>query len=161
MAIDYDLGVATRLSALDVATRLSELGGKTGVLDASFTPEALLDKELFLYTSLGTGIRVLREDPPRPWNLVAFGFALSVSVAFRIGKGVEVSDQQDQIIRLVAPLLEQVDGAAVLHFQYEVVRLLHRNGELSLNERDDLWRPRRLALMTRPYRRETHSMDID
>lgn len=72
-----------------------------------------------------------------------------------MGKGTETSDQQDDMILLIARLLEWVDGDAVLQYRYEEVWLLRRNGELILNEGDDLWRPKRLALMTQPYRRET------
>ncbi|MFI9811728.1 SitI3 family protein [Saccharothrix variisporea] len=46
---------------------------------------------------------------------------------------------------------------AVLHSDFEVIWLLLRQGELLLNERDDL-RPRhRLALVAHPYRRETRT----
>ncbi|WP_419503923.1 SitI3 family protein [Lentzea aerocolonigenes] len=43
-----------------------------------------------------------------------------------------------------------------LHFGYEVVWLVRRGGELSLNERDDIWTPPRPAAVgSRPHRRGT------
>jgi len=161
MAIAYDLDCATRLSANAVATRLEEIGREAGIFDASVTGKRLLEEGAV--TRLGMWIRVVASRPPQPWDPIVtdLGFTPTVGMVFRMAKGVEVSDQQDDMIRLVAPLLQRMDGDAVLHFQFEEVWLLRKNGELSLNEDDDLWRPQRLALMTQPYRRETHTMDLD
>ncbi|MFD4507714.1 SitI3 family protein [Streptomyces sp. NPDC058457] len=163
MAIDYDLDIATSASAVDVAARLSEIGRGNGVFDVSATAERLAERGTFALSRLGTSISVLPQATPHPWHPIVegLGFTPTVGVGFRVAKGVEVSDQEDDMIRLVSPLLERVEGDAVLHFQYEVIWLLRRNGELSLNERDDIWPPQRLALMTQPYRRETHSMDSE
>ncbi|MFE2061862.1 SitI3 family protein [Streptomyces sp. NPDC059467] len=161
MAIDYDLDIATSASAVEVAARLAETGRGNGVFDASVTVERLTERGVFAVSRLGTSVTVLPQPTPHPWHPIVegLGFTPTVGVGFRMAKGVDVSDQQDDMIRLVAPLLEKVDGDAVLHFQYEVIWLLRRNGDLSLNERDDLWRPRRLAMVTSPCRRETHSME--
>jgi hypothetical protein len=161
MAIEYDLDCATHLSALDVALPLAETGRETGLFDASVTGERLVEEGAV--TRLGTWVRAVTPRPPQPWNPVVtmFGFTPTVDVRFRMAKGVEVADQQDDMIRLVAPLLTRVSGDAVLHYQYEVVWLLRKDGKLSLSERDDIWRPRRLALMAQPYHRQTHSMDLD
>ncbi|MEU9156052.1 SitI3 family protein [Streptomyces sp. NPDC048417] len=163
MAIDFDLDVATGSSPVEVATWLAEIGRDIGVFDASFTAERLLDKEVFLYTSRGLWVRVLESDRLSPWDPVVteLGFTPTVSVAFRMGKGADVGLQQTDMVGLVARLLERVEGDAVLHFQHEVIWLLRRNGELSLDERDDIWSLQRLALMTRPFRRETHRMDSE
>lgn len=163
MAIEYDLDIATGSSAAQVAARLSEVGRESGVFDTSVEPEKLMARGTFALSRLGTAVSVLPQPTPHPWHpLVAgLGFVPTVGVGFRLAKDAEVSDQQDDMIRLLAPLLENIDGDAVLHFQYEVIWLLRRNGELSLNERDDIWPPQRLALVTQPYRRETHSMDSE
>jgi hypothetical protein len=163
MAIEYDLDIATGSSVAEVAARLAEAGRASGVFDTSVTPEQLMARGTFALTRLGTTVSVLPQSVPHPWNPVVagLGFAPTVGVGFRMAKDAEVSDQQDDMVRLVAPLLEDIEGDAVLHFQYEVIWLLRRNGELSLNERDDIWPPRRLALMTRPFRRETHRMDSE
>ncbi|MEV0641123.1 SitI3 family protein [Streptomyces sp. NPDC050619] len=163
MAIEYDLDIATGSSADAVAAWLTEIGKRIGVFDASITGEQLAAKGVFVYTSLGTCVTVIQQRPPHPWDpiVAGLGFTPTVDVGFRMGKETGTSDQQDDMIRLVAPLLERVDGDAVLHFQFEEIWLLRKNGELSLNEDDDLWRPQRLALISQPYRRETHSMDVD
>src|SRR4051812_26170766 len=108
MAIEYDLEFATRLSANEVATRLEEIGRETGVFDASVTGELLVEEGVV--TRLGTRIRVVTPRPPQPWHPIVtdLGFTPTVDVGFRMAKGVEVSAQQDDMIRLVAPLLERV-----------------------------------------------------
>ncbi|WP_432215891.1 SitI3 family protein [Streptomyces hygroscopicus] len=58
---------------------------------------------------------------------------------------------------MTSGLLGRVAGDAVLHFQFEAIWLLRRGGELSLSERDDLWLPQRLAVVTQTYRRATHA----
>ncbi|MFF4401633.1 SitI3 family protein [Streptomyces sp. NPDC001480] len=158
MAIDYDLDCATRSTVDEVAGRLLAIGRGVGVFDGSVTRDGLMEGT---GTRLDTWVRVLRHGPCHPWHPVVagLGFTPTVTVAFRMAKGVEVSEQQDDMLRLVMPLLAQVDGDAVMHFQFEEVWLLRRNGQLTLNEQDVLWRPQRLALVPGPYRRQTHIMD--
>ncbi|KPI00391.1 hypothetical protein OK074_5824 [Actinobacteria bacterium OK074] len=159
MAIEYDLEFATKLSSAEVATRLVEIGKDTGVLDASVTPEQLTG--LRVNSRLDTWMGVIQKRELHSWHPIVtdLGFTPTVSVGFRMAKGVEVSDQQDDMLRLVLPLLEQVDGDAVLHYQFEQIWLLRKNGDLTLSEDDDLWRPHRLPLVTQPYRRETHRFE--
>ncbi|MFI6490642.1 SitI3 family protein [Streptomyces sp. NPDC050564] len=160
MAIVYDLDCATQLTVVEVANRLEEIGKDLGVFDASVTSELLVEQGV--NARLDTWIRVAQEQPSLwPPVINDLRFIPTVAVVFRMAKGVEVSDQQDDMLRLVVPLLERIDGDAVLHFQFEEIWLLRKNGELSLNEDDDLWRPQRLALMAQPYRRETHTMEVD
>ncbi|MFD5814873.1 SitI3 family protein [Streptomyces sp. NPDC127038] len=163
MAIEYDLDIATRSTPAEVAACLAEIGRKSDVFDESITGGRLAEAGTFAYTRRGTCVSVIQQRRPQPWDPVAtgLGFTPTVGVGFRMGKEADTSQQQDDMIRLVAPLLDHVGGDAVLHYQFEVVWLLRRGGELSLNDRDDLWRPERLALMTRAYRRETHAMDVD
>lgn len=161
MAIEYDLDFATRYSADEVATRLADIGRQTGILDPSVTGVRLVAEGA--ETRLGTWIRVIEPKPPQPWNAIVndLGIVPTVDVGFRLGKENESSDQQDDMIRIVAPLLDRVDGDVVLHFQFEEVWLLRRGGELTLHKDDDLWRPARLAIVSQPYGRETHIMDLD
>jgi hypothetical protein len=161
MAISYHLNYATQLSATEVAAQVVALGRKSGVFDAAVTAERLLGDGAA--TRLGMWMRVAASASPQPWDPIVtdLGFTPTVVVVFRLGNGVEASDQQDDMVRLVATLLQRIDGDAVLHFQYEEVWLLRTSGELTLSEDNDLWRPQRLALMTQPYRRETRTMDLD
>ena len=62
---------------------------------------------------------------------------------------------------LGAGLLARLRGDAVLQYHHEIVWLLRRGDDLSLNERDDLWPARRLTLMFHPYRRATHTFSED
>ncbi|MEU4082939.1 SitI3 family protein [Streptomyces aureus] len=163
MAIEYDLDIATQSPASEVASWLAEIGRESGVFDESVTGEQLTEKGVFAYTRRETCVSVLQQRPPQPWDPIVthLGFTPTVGVGFRMGKEADTSDQQNDMIRLIAPLLDRIEGDAVLHYQFEVIWLLRRNGELSLNERDDLWRADRLALVPRPYRRETHTVDMD
>lgn len=155
MAISYSLALASSAPAGDVARELLAVGRTLGVVDASTTPKGVLDGTA---TGLGTWIRVIQEKV-RPRDMVAddLGFTPTVSVTFRLDKTGAVTDQQDDMIRLVSGLLERVPGDAVLHFDFEDIWLLRRGMELTLNERDDLWPPHRLAALSQPYRRATHT----
>src|SRR2546425_7059226 len=107
MAISYNLDIATQSSAAQVARELHGAARTIGRFDASVTPEQILDEGAV--TGLGTWIRVY-EPSPRPWNPVIadLGFTPTVSVVFRMDTLGEVSDQQDDMIRLVSRLLDRV-----------------------------------------------------
>lgn len=155
MAISYSFDVATRSTAAQVAGALYDLAMASGMLDEPVSPESLLTEGVV--TAYGTWIRV-QEDRPEPREPVVsdLGFTPTVSIVFRLGKDNPATDQQDDMIRLVSGLLGRFPGDAVLHFQYETIWLMRRAGELSLNKRDDLWPPHRLALMSEPYHRATY-----
>lgn len=156
MAIAYDLEMATPLPAAQVARELTGAAQAVGLLDASVTAEQLLEDGAV--TNRGTWIQVF-EEKPQPWDPVTadLGFTPTVSVTFRLDKMAEISDQQDDMIQLVSGLLDRVTGDAVLEYQSETIWLLRRGGDLSLNERDDLWPPQRLAAISQLYRRATHT----
>lgn len=155
MAISYSLALASPVPAEQVARDLHAVGRTLGVLDASTTPEKVLDGAT---TNLGTWVRVTGAKA-RPWDPVSndLGFVPTVVVTFRLDKEGEVSHQQDDVVRLVSGLFEHVPGDAVLHREFEDIWLLRRGGELTLNEQDDLWPPHRQAALSQPYRRATYS----
>jgi hypothetical protein len=155
MAISYNFDISTRSTAAQVATALHNLAQPSGLISAPVTPDSLIADGAV--TAGGTWLHV-REPKPQPWNSVVtdLGFTPTVSVTFRLDKESDSSVQQDDMIRLVSGLLSQFPGDAVLHFEYETIWLLRREGDLSLNERDDLWPPERLALMSEPFRRATY-----
>lgn len=149
MALSYSLDIATTLPAEQVARRLPALPG-----DPEVTLGQLLDG---VAVAEGTWVRVGRTEP-RPWSVVEsdLGFTPTVWVAFRLSKENDTARQLDDVVRRVVELLDEVPGDAVLHFDYEVVWLVRRGGELSLNDRDDIWTPTRLAAVgPRPHRRGT------
>ena len=156
MAISYDLDMATPSPAAEVARELHAVARAAGLLDASVTPELIVDEGAV--TGHGTWIRV-GEETPRPWNAVItdLGFTPTVSVTFRLGKTHDMPGQQDDMARLVSGLLTRVSGDAVLHRDFEDIWLLRRGGDLSLNESPDLWPAQRLAAVSQPYRRATHT----
>lgn len=153
MSISYSLALATPRPVGQVADALRDVGVAAGLLDAAVTGHRLLGEDAV--TTGGTWLRVLA-DEPRPWNPVVdvLGAAPTVRVACRLTK-TDIGRQQGDVVRLSAGLLARVPGDAVLHHDFETIWLVRRGGELLLNDRDDLWPPERLALLGRPYRRET------
>lgn len=156
MSISYSLDMAaTEKTVLQVAWQMCDVARSLDLFGASVTPELLVDEGAVTTTGLWLRVGEERSDPRHP-VLTDLGFSPNVSVMFELARSSEQSDQQDEMIRLASRLLERVAGDAVLHFQFEVIWLLRRSGEMSLNERDDLWPPRRLAVVSRSYRRTTH-----
>ncbi|SDM25714.1 SitI3 family protein [Allokutzneria albata] len=158
MAISYRLQIATPMPSVEVARVLRDADLQTGLLDDAVPVEQILDEGVL--SERGTWVRVT-ESKPKQWDPVVadLGFTPTASVTFRMGHSHPVHEQQDDMIALTAEVLNRVPGDAVLHFQFEVIWLLRRDGQLTLNERDDIWPPHRLALVDIPYRRETHAFD--
>ncbi|WP_042409208.1 SitI3 family protein [Streptacidiphilus carbonis] len=156
MAISHSLSLATPLPVAQVALAVREAGVSAGLLDASTDSADLLEDGVV--TLSGTWIRVL-EPTLQPWDplITDLGITPTVRVAFRLDKTEDLTGQTDEIIRLVSQLLDRVPGDAVLQYLHETVWLLRRGDDLSLNEHDDLWPARRLALMTQPHRRATYT----
>ena len=155
MSISYSLGMATQATPLQVAGQLCDVARSVGLFDPRITPELVLEEGVV--TTTGLWLRA-GEEKPLPWGhpvTADLGFTPTVSVRFQLGRSSEPSGQQDDMIRLVSGLLGRDPGDAVLHFQFEVIWLLRRGGDLSLNERDDVWPPHRLAAVSQPYRRAT------
>ena len=106
----------------------------------------------------GTWVRVLKVSP-RPGNPVttALGSAPTVMITFRLNKTGRIPEQQGDMIRLMCVLLSRVPGNAMLHRELETIWLLRRDGEVTVTEQDDIWPPRRLALLGHSARRATHT----
>ncbi|MFD9062449.1 SitI3 family protein [Kitasatospora purpeofusca] len=155
MSISHSFNLATPLSVAEVADVLDDVARGAGLFDSTTAAADLLTDGVV--TGYGTWIRVFAPNP-RPWNPLVTDLRITptVSVAFQLDKTTDLSGQEDDVVRVVAGLLDRVPGDAVLQYHYEVVWLLRRGGRLSLNERDDLWPPDRLAVAPRPFTRETH-----
>lgn len=163
MAIGYTLEIDTFWSADAVAAEVLVLGQAAGIFSSSDAVDGLLAG---VGSRLGTWIRVVPEkeksEPWASWDPVASTFRLrpTVSISFRLGKSDDLVSQDDDVIRLVAKLLERVPGDLILWMpESDSVWLLRRGNELTLSEQDDLWPPHRLDMITQPYRRAALTFD--
>ncbi|MEU6231810.1 SitI3 family protein [Kitasatospora sp. NPDC047058] len=156
MPLSYSLELTTPLSVDEVARKLGEAARPLRLFDASATTRALVGDGAV--TAHGTSVYVTPMTPI-PWGDPLIGgrvFSPTVSVSFDLDKEGDIVGQQDDMTRLTAGILARIPGAAVLHFQSEVVWLVRLDGELILGERSDCWPPNRLAGMPGPYRRESY-----
>src|SRR5436309_1731532 len=145
MAVSYDLEMATALSPDQVARELLDAARLLGLFDASVTAEQILRDGAV--TPLRTWIRIY-ERRPAAWAPVVtdLGITPTVAAGFGLYKHDKIPEQQDDMIRLVAALLERIPGDALLSGM-DTIWLLRRNGDLTANEQDDSWPPHRLALL--------------
>lgn len=157
MAIEYDLDIGTSISAAQAAGQLADSGQQLGLLSSS-AAELVGEGSVTVH---GTWIRVADIVPRRLGGTVrdALGFTPTVGVVFRYDKFRDFAPQDEDMVRLTVALLDRVPGDAVLHWQYESIWLVRRDGELSLNEASDIWPPDRLALVPPPYRRATYAFE--
>ncbi|MFI1097369.1 SitI3 family protein [Streptomyces sp. NPDC020917] len=160
MALAHSFSIATPLPPERIAHELKDIGAAAGLLDAAVTPESLLGEGAV--TVGGTYLRVV-EKRPQPWSplVTDLGITPSVGVAFRLAKHMDLARQEDDVVRLACGLLRRIPGDAVLQYHVETVWLLRRGDDLSLDERDDLWSPRRLGEVPAPFRRATHAFSED
>lgn len=155
MAISYDLEMATSSSPEQVARELLTVGRPLELFDASVTPEQVFRDGAV--TPLRTWVRVY-ERRSAPWAPIVtdFGITPTVAIGFSLYKHDKIPEQQDDMVRLVSGLLGRIAGDAVFSGM-DVIWLMRRKGELTLNERDDIWPTHRLAAVHQAYRRETQS----
>ena len=76
----------------------------------------------------------------------------SVTIRFRLDIFEDFNAQKHVMLQATIELLRQVNGDSVLLFNGEVIWLLRKAGELTLNSSKDFWRPDLLALVTLPYK---------
>jgi hypothetical protein len=159
MAISYDLEMATPSSLEQVARALLDIGRPLAFFEGSVTPDQVSRDGAV--TPLRTWVRVYERNPA-PWSplVTDFGISPTVAIGFSIYKHDRISEQQDDLVRLAAGLLDSVPGDAVLSGM-ETIWLMRRDGELTLNERDEIWPEQRLATLHRPYRREALAFSED
>ena len=153
MAISYDLEMVTSSSPEQVARELLTVGRSLELFDASVTPGQVSRDGTV--TPLRTWVRVY-ERRPAAWAPIVtdFGITPTVAVGFSLYKHDKIPEQQDAMVRVVSGLLERINGDAVFSGM-DVIWLMRRKGELTLNERDDIWPTHRLGSVHQAYRRET------
>ena len=156
MAISYSLQIGTSMPVAQAAGELYRTAVGSGLIDAATNDEQLLDPGVT--TTAGPWVRMV-DLSARPSKLVVdrFGFLPTVDAFFRFDKFGDFAAQGDAMVRIVAGLLDLVPGDMVLHYQYEDIWLLRTGATVTVSDRDDLWPPHRLAMLTGPYRREALS----
>lgn len=82
-----------------------------------------------------------------------FGMARAATIDLQVDGTRDVEPQYEQMLQMVLGLLAALPGDAVLHYAYATVWLVRRDGQLILNEEDDVWPPERLASVDVPYER--------
>ncbi|WP_405004777.1 SitI3 family protein [Kitasatospora purpeofusca] len=160
MALSYNFQIATLLTVPEVGRRILEAARGLGVLAPAESVGRLLGDGAV--TVRGTWIRAVPAGR-LPWGDPLIGgaaFVPTVSVAFRLDKVADISDQQDDMVRVVGGVLSAVPGDAALHLDFEDVWLVRLGGELTLSERSDVWPPGRLASVVLPFGRRTHEFDF-
>lgn len=155
MALDYYLRIATDWSAAGVGRVVRETAESHGMIGSPNTLDGKGDT-----IALGMGIWVVASRPASEHSTsTMLGLAPStVVVVFSVYKGGAWEDteaQEDAMVGIVAGVLAAVPGDAFLDSDYEVLWLVRRGDDLSLHEDDRVWTPRRLAMITQPFRRAT------
>ena len=153
MSISYHLELATTRSAAEVARTLHLVS--SDVLDTPVPPDSALAGGV---TASGVWLRVVEVDP-KPWNVVVsdLGLKPTVMAVFEPGKTGDADRQRADVVRLASGLLTHLADDAVLHQDHQTIWLLRRAGTLVVNDRDDVWPPDLLALLTPPYERSALS----
>lgn len=149
MALCYTLTLASPLTADEVSRELLAIAQEHGLLGASVPADGLSrDGESTVH---GTWLCVLDEETSEDDPVTDLGISPGASVFFRYEKdGYETQD--DDLIRVVASLLRRFAEDVVLHFQYDSIWLLRRDGELLVSDATEEWTPSRLALLPEPFR---------
>src|SRR4051812_46751452 len=107
MAISYDLEMATPSSLEQVARALLDIGRPLAFFEGSVTPDQVSRDGAV--TPLRTWVRVYERNPA-PWSplVTDFGISPTVAIGFSIYKHDRISEQQDDLVRLAAGLLDSV-----------------------------------------------------
>ncbi|MBV9025119.1 MAG: hypothetical protein JO362_15315 [Streptomycetaceae bacterium] len=158
MAITYTLTLSSPLTADEVAQELLTIAQEQDLLDTSVPADDLTrDGKATIH---GTWLKVVDEDLSEDDPVADLGIRPAVSVFFRYKKeGYETQD--DDLTKMVASLLKRFAEDAVLHFEYDSIWLLRRNGELLVNDTTEEWTPSRLALLPESFGRATLKFPSD
>ncbi|CAM3658161.1 SitI3 family protein [Kibdelosporangium persicum] len=89
-------------------------------------------------------------DPPDPVEQ-SFGFPPTVEIYFGLKKVADFDAQETDVLRVSLGVLDRIPGDALVHYQHELVWLLRKNGQLTINDDPEMWPPGQRALITQPY----------
>ena len=159
MALEFTFEISTPHVATDVADVVASAGQAMGLFHQQTGPSQVLEGAT---ASTGTWIRV-REQNTEPWQTIpeVLGIVPTVAVRFRLDKEADITRQQAAIVGLTLDVMGRIAGDAVLHREMETAWLVRKDGSITLNDRDDIWPPERLASVPQPYRRAAIDLDDD
>jgi hypothetical protein len=149
----YYLELSEAATPIDrLARELHAATVAAGLVADDTPPETFTDSIVALPSGLTIEVSTpLRRGPDQ--FTTDFGVERAARVELQVDGSKDFASQVHDLLLATSGLLDRVPGDAVLHFEYDVVWLLRRDGQLYLNEDDDLWRPERLALIDQPYAR--------
>jgi hypothetical protein len=151
----YYLELTEAATPIDQLARdLHAVAVAAGLLADDTPPEAFAESVVPLPGGVMVDVSTpLRRGPDQ--FTTDFGIERAARVEFQVDGSRDFAPQLHDVLAVTTGLLDRLaaDADAVLHFEYDVVWLLRRDGRLYLNEDDDLWRPDRVALITQPYER--------
>ncbi|MBB2498695.1 SitI3 family protein [Amycolatopsis echigonensis] len=157
MSLDYSLGLTTHLAPEEVAEEVVRAGQSLGILEESITAQRLL---VWSTTTRRTWLQV-SPARPQPWHPPVSELGAitpTVQILFELDKNDHVAEQQEDLIRLTAALLERIPGDAVFS-NLDVLWLVRKNGTLDVHEDNGFWTPERLALLPQPSTRRSHQYE--
>lgn len=155
MAISFSLDWGPPVTGEQLAAEFIALGRQGDLLPPDRSVDDLKGDGVLLRggTWCRAGAAEPREEPwPDPLE-EAFGIRRDSWAVFREQGDQDRQHLRDEMAWLVAGLLVRLPGDAALHFQYEVLWLVRREGRLQVSDRDDIWPERRLAMLPQPFER--------
>jgi hypothetical protein len=150
MALSFAFLIDTTASVHDVSATVSQVASAARLVGRSS------DSFEGNGSTLESGVLVqVGPKTPSPFNPVQdnFGFTPNVLITFRLSNVEDSARQQDDMVRIVAGAFDRIDGDAILHFQYDLVWLLRRHGQITICDRDTIWTQRRIEILGRPHER--------
>jgi hypothetical protein len=153
MAISHMLFLADTQPIDEVAAVLLHEGQEQGLFPLDAPLDDLTDD--VLPTQSGCLVRVSEVTrmpgyPPDP-ILDDLNIAATTSILFRLDGSAPDKRQHDDMVLLTLAILRTFSGDAVLEYQFELIRLLRREGHLVLGDDDSFWTRARLELVTELY----------
>ncbi|MFE9328505.1 SitI3 family protein [Nocardia sp. NPDC052278] len=158
MAIEYTLDLAATATPTQVAEALMSSAPKGQLFDPGVTIDRVLSGVVTTVRGLWIGVG---QQHSLETEILTSGFRFTPTLwtHFRFEKFKDFPDQTDDMITLTSAVLTRIPGDAVLHCQGDTIWLVRHDGEIFVNESEELWPSSRLVLLSRPYRRQNYMWD--
>jgi hypothetical protein len=153
MAISHTLLFAAAQPINEVAVVLLHDGQEQGIFSSDAPLDHLTDDVLPAQSGCLVRVSEVRRIPGYPPDPILddLNIAATTSILFRLDGSAPDTQQHDDMVRLTLAVLRRFSGDAVLEYQFELIRLLRRNGHLQLGEDQTFWTATRLEQVTEPY----------